>query len=784
MAVNPPPYKIPLFDRLTGLVSQPWATWFRDMFARSGGTDATTVAEHIADATDAHDASAISNSASGNLAATNVQSALNELQTDVDTRATSASLTVHTGDVSNPHGVTAEQVLPDQTGNAGKFLKTDGSVSSWGTSAGGGGLNLLTLDSAYAANNSTDSDAETSVGRWLTYKNSVAGTSPDAAMTGGSPATVVVRSAVSPLNGAGSFVWDLGTGSSRQGEGAVLGPVYVPPALRGRVVACSGYFEATGALVEDDLKIYGYDITNSTLLTPFTPRKILGATGKWYALFSLPSTCATLRVGIHVARTSTAALSLKFDDVKLGDDTTAMGMAGSDVESWTPTGTWVSNTTYVGKKRLVGDVLEAFVEVQTTGAPTSATLEINLPTGITIDTAKLASAVSLSSPIDGWTQILDAGTKMYPSTGVLYSSATVIRPLYDNAGTNTSITQTAPMTFASGDRVYVYFKVPVVGRSSNVQLGESSVYKISTYLASGSRVTGSAPTSLGQYRSFLRNASARTYTETNGSPGTSPSASNGVLIYGGNAWGSADSNNEPSRYDIFVGKGKHVTWEFYSASGRTGTLSTDAAEWGGAGANSVGLLRSYDPTTGIASIVGVRLNGTNTTGDVGFDENGSVVHDGYFDIVVSENPLFVSSQVPRSVVRLSTGNGHGSTNTKIRRFTTTIENKGTAITYADSATAGASFTINEDGVYSMSYVDSRSTGGWNAGITKSSTQLTTSIASVTDADVLMMNEGGTNQKNEVSVTVPLATGDVIRPHTDGGVDQTTYTRFVITKVAN
>ncbi len=43
---------------------------------------------HINDTTDAHDASAISNVPAGNLAATDVQGALNELQSDVDTRAT------------------------------------------------------------------------------------------------------------------------------------------------------------------------------------------------------------------------------------------------------------------------------------------------------------------------------------------------------------------------------------------------------------------------------------------------------------------------------------------------------------------------------------------------------------------------------------------------------------------------------------------------------------------------------------------------------------------------
>jgi hypothetical protein len=70
-------------------------------------TRATTTAlnDHITDPTAAHAASAVSNTPSGNLAATDVQGALNELQTDVDTRATSAALTAHTGASTGVHGV-------------------------------------------------------------------------------------------------------------------------------------------------------------------------------------------------------------------------------------------------------------------------------------------------------------------------------------------------------------------------------------------------------------------------------------------------------------------------------------------------------------------------------------------------------------------------------------------------------------------------------------------------------------------------------------------------------
>lgn len=55
---------------------------------------------HINDTTDAHDASAISSVASGNLAATDVQTALNELQSDIDSRALDSAVIKKDGSVA------------------------------------------------------------------------------------------------------------------------------------------------------------------------------------------------------------------------------------------------------------------------------------------------------------------------------------------------------------------------------------------------------------------------------------------------------------------------------------------------------------------------------------------------------------------------------------------------------------------------------------------------------------------------------------------------------------
>lgn len=62
--------------------------------------DDSALTAHINDASDAHDASAISNVPSGNLVATDVQTALNELQSDIDTRALDSAVIKKDGSVS------------------------------------------------------------------------------------------------------------------------------------------------------------------------------------------------------------------------------------------------------------------------------------------------------------------------------------------------------------------------------------------------------------------------------------------------------------------------------------------------------------------------------------------------------------------------------------------------------------------------------------------------------------------------------------------------------------
>lgn len=117
-------------------------------------------------------------------------------------------------------------------------------------------------------------------------------------------------------------------------------------------------------------------------------------------------------------------------------------------------------------------------------------------------------------------------------------------------------------------------------------------------------------------------------------------------------------------------------------------------------------------------------------------------------------------------VVVHTGNGAGSTNTAIRRFTTTLTSVGTAITYADSATLGGTFTINETGLYSLSYSEQRSAvGSAQFGISLNSAQLTTSVASISIANRLIISAVADTVPNTVAArVVKLSAGDVVRAH--------------------
>lgn len=115
-------------------------------------------------------------------------------------------------------------------------------------------------------------------------------------------------------------------------------------------------------------------------------------------------------------------------------------------------------------------------------------------------------------------------------------------------------------------------------------------------------------------------------------------------------------------------------------------------------------------------------------------------------------------------VVLNTGAANGTTNTLIRRYANVQRNVGTSISYADSATLGASFTINSDGIYSINRTEIYNSVVARFGISENGT-VATSIESVAASERLAIGTvSGTSSPTVISWTGRLASGDVIRPH--------------------
>jgi len=144
----------------------------------------------------------------------------------------------------------------------------------------------------------------------------------------------------------------------------------------------------------------------------------------------------------------------------------------------------------------------------------------------------------------------------------------------------------------------------------------------------------------------------------------------------------------------------------------------------------------------------------------------------------------ISRKQQTSSITLDTANGHGSTNTKVRRFTNAVT-VGTAMSRATSATDGDSITINEDGLYSIRYLDYRSGGSGVHGISLNSSQLTTDLHLITASNIVTVQlTPTTTVPNTAAGTIRLVVGDIIRPHTNGSVDATTVARLIISKIGD
>ena len=355
-----------------------------------------------------------------------------------------------------------------------KLYKKDSSgiEQQVGSGSGAGGINYIS---------NADFEDGTITG-WATYAD-VAGATPVDG-TGGSPTVTFASTSTTPLRGtfSGLFTKDA---ANRQGEGFSYDFTLSAADVAKTLQITFDSTVSSGTFASGDLTVYVYDVTNSVLITPSSVNVPTGLASQ-YSLCFQTTTSTSYRLIFHVASTSASAYTLRFDQVSISPIVRPMVAGRSDWQTYTPTGTMTTNTTYTGLYARDGCDLLGNIHIAFTGAPNSVTLStISLPTNLTIDTTKLLSTTAKTNIPFSECTIKSAGV-FYTTSAVWYQSTTAIQPTYDNgSGVATAITQAAPGTIANGDWVDISFRVPITQWSSNITLASTTpaieyVYNTST----------------------------------------------------------------------------------------------------------------------------------------------------------------------------------------------------------------------------------------------------------------------------------------------------------------
>jgi hypothetical protein len=427
----------------------------------------------------AADMSSVTFPSSGTIATIAGTQVLTNKDIDGGTAANTSRITIPKDTLANITALTRKEGTVWYATDTDKLYKDDGTSLTEIGSGSSGSINYI-----------SNPDAESGVTGWAAYADA-AGTSPVDG-TGGSPTVTITRTTTTPLRGTGSFLLTKDA-ANRQGEG--VGYAFtIDSADKAKVLNISFDYEiASGTFVSgdsSDIRVFIYDVTNSVLIavTPYTIQGGSSNQWKFTGTFQTASNSTSYRLILHCATTSASAYAFEFDNVVVGPQSQLYGAPISDWTAFTPTGSWSTNTTYSGFWRRVGDSMEVTVLVSVSGAPTAASLTVNLPTGYTIDTAKLAGGADTNNRALGKASILDSGTAIFVGFIGYSSTSAVSVQNVDDAASGVAmgaVSNTNPMTFASGDAVFIEYKVPISGWSSTVLMSNDTDTRVVAMRASG-----------------------------------------------------------------------------------------------------------------------------------------------------------------------------------------------------------------------------------------------------------------------------------------------------------
>lgn len=422
--------------------------------------------------------------------------------------ATGSSVTINSlsGSASTANQINLTTPTVTLANNASIFFAYDSTLQNWiqvgavGGSANGGSKNYFSINSA------NQNFVSGSVSPWSACTLTLTSGVPSGAPTLTATQMAIATTGTNPLLGSQS-TYNLQltkSAANAQGQGFISGALTIDREDLAKVLTGSFSYEVVSGTIDlsgsstQSLEIWIYNTVSGAWTQPTGYRGMNQSSGQGVVSFTFQTdsnaTNNTYKIAVITAQTATSAYVVNFNDFKIGPSAIVNGSPITDWTSFTPTGSWTTNTTYSGNWKREGDTLWARGQISLSGAPTNTALIINIPFGLSIDLNKIPSTTGANANFGTVT----FSTAPYNEGTVGYQSATSVQLYYSSSTGATSfvgqytLTSTAPKTWGSGDIITFQFQVPIVGWSSNVQMSSdtdtrvvaASMYSNTTYTTS------------------------------------------------------------------------------------------------------------------------------------------------------------------------------------------------------------------------------------------------------------------------------------------------------------
>jgi hypothetical protein len=248
----------------------------------------------------------------------------------------------------------------------------------------------------------------------------------------------------------------------------------VPSTLRNKKLKLEFYYSYTsGSSFTVDV-LDGSDVEYALTTDVSGATTLAQMTGKFVCYFDSNNT-STCKVKL----TSTGSGAMKITQIIVGPGIQPQGAVVGAPISWTPTGSWTSNVTYTGDYQRIGTTGRFHVKIALSGAPNAATLTVNMPSGLTIDSSLVNTALGVN--VFGQAQANANGTPMTFQV-VSSGSTSSVQPYFQTTASGTSsaqsgVSNTVPISWTTPSTIDLYWTVPVSewAASGVVQLAQNDV---------------------------------------------------------------------------------------------------------------------------------------------------------------------------------------------------------------------------------------------------------------------------------------------------------------------